>query len=615
MRVKRILAAVPLIWACLLGASAWADLAINAEVNKTSVALNDQIVLAITVSGPNASLPDPQMPPLPNFSVYSSGRNQSISFVNGSVASSVVHTYVLVPHFVGKGTIDPVSITVSGKTVKTDPIEILVQPPGPGGATQSSPSASKKAAAQPSGGSRGPDVFITAEVDKKKPFVNEQIILTVKFYTGISLMGNPQYSAPKISGFISEDLPPERHGNVALHGRTYYYSEIKTALFPAQAGKLNIGPATVRCQIQQDVAVDPFSPDFFQKFFSQGLVTGQARDLSSDPLLVTAEPLPEAGKPANFSGAVGAYSISAAVDRNRVKVGEAVNLTITVGGTGNLKAIGEPQKPEMPSFRVYDTVSSMNLDKKNDLVRGSKVFKTVLVPRVSGSLTIPPISFSYFDPAKRAYAHTSTLPISLNVAPGDPGQTPEAYTAQPPGQEAPRGLTAVTQDIRYIKTRPASASLPKIAELLTGLGALHSLPLLVFAGLLAWTGYQSSLGADKKGTRFRGAYKSAMNKIKEASQAAKDPHRFSSLMSDALTHYLADKLHQPASGLTLKRVQEILQRDQPHLSGQRLDRIKNLWEEFEHLRFAPSSGNGHNASLADEMARLFKDLEREIQRK
>lgn len=612
--MKKILAAAPLILTFLLGISAHADLAINAEVDKTSVALNDQIVLAITVSGPNASLPDPQMPPLPNFSVYSSGRNQSISFVNGSVASSVVHTYVLVPHFVGKGTIDPISITVSGKTVKTDPIEIVVQPPGKGGAPQSSPSA-KKAAAQPSGGSRGPDVFVTAEVDKKKPFVNEQIILTIKFYTGISLMGNPQYSAPKISGFISEDLPPERHGNVTLHGRTYYYSEIKTALFPAQAGKLNIGPATVRCQIQQDAAVDPFAADFFQKFFSQGLVTGQTRDLSSDPLIVMAEPLPEAGKPANFSGAVGAYSISAAVDRNRVKVGEAVNLTITVGGTGNLKAIGEPQLPEMPSFRVYDTVGSMNLDKKNDLVRGSKVFKTVLVPRVSGSLTIPPISFSYFDPAKRAYANTSTLPISLNIAPGDPGQTPEAYTAQPSGQEAPRGLTAVSQDIRYIKTRLDRGTLTKLAENLAGLGALHGLPLLVFVGLLSWSGYMEILGADKKGTRFRGAYRSAMNKIKEASLAADDPRRFSGLMSDALTHYLADKLHQPASGLTLKRVQEILQRDQPLLSEERLRRIKTLWEEFEHLRFAPSAGNGHKHSLADEMTQLLKDLERELQKK
>src|SRR6185369_8183913 len=194
--------------------------------------------------------------------------------------------------------------------------------------------------------------------------------------------------------------PPERHGQMRLKGRLYNYSEIKTALFAVQAGKLTIGPATVRCQIQQDVAMDPFAPDFFQKFFSPGLLQGQTKELKTDPMNLEVEPLPAEGRPASFTGAVGRFRIQAAVDKTAGKVGEAITLNVTLEGAGNLKVLGAPKLPDLPSFRVYDTLIDLHLNKAGDVVQGSKVFKTVLVPRASGSLKIPPISFSFFSPEK-----------------------------------------------------------------------------------------------------------------------------------------------------------------------------------------------------------------------
>jgi mono/diheme cytochrome c family protein len=85
-----------------------------------------------------------------------------------------------------------------------------------------------------------------------------------------------------------------------------------------------IPPATVAAQVQRDIAVDPFAPDFFQKFFSQGLVSAQTRNLNSDPITLSAESLPAEGKPADFSGAVGRFSIAAALDNPKTKAGEAV---------------------------------------------------------------------------------------------------------------------------------------------------------------------------------------------------------------------------------------------------------------------------------------------------
>lgn len=589
-----------------------AEVVIHAQINKTSVALNDQLVLEVSVSGPHATLPDPVMPPLKNFSLYSSGSNQSLSFVNGKVSSSLVHTYVLVPRFVGKGVIDPITVTVDGVTARTAPIEITVQPPNsaPAG-SRAQGASSPRQAPQTAGGAPAPDVFVTAELDKPKAFVNEQATLTVRFHTGVTLLGNPQYNAPKIAGFLAEDLPPERHGTVSLKGRQYYFSEIKTALFPAQAGTLRIGKAMIRCEVQQDVAIDPFAPDFFQKFFSQGLVGAQARELVSEPLTLTAEPLPPEGKPPGFSGAVGRFGVSAAVDRSRVKAGDAVNLTVTVSGTGNLKAAGEPRLPELPAFRVYDTVSGLNIDKKGDVVQGSKVFRTVLVPKVSGTLEIPPVTYSYFDPEKRRYLEASTLPIRLAVEPGAAGSGPSAVF-QGPAAAAPQGLTPVTRDIRYLKTAASAPAATRLLEAVAAGGAAHSVPFLLFAGVLSFLQFREHSLADPKAARFRRALKSAQARIR-AAQRPQEGARAAQLLAEALTHFLADKLDLPASGLTLRGAQDILRR-RTSLDPGLADRVKELWEELDLRRFAPSTpgaGRSEEASLSKELSALLKELEKQ----
>ncbi|MFA6317882.1 MAG: BatD family protein [Elusimicrobiota bacterium] len=594
------------------GPSRAADLTIHAGVDKTSVALNDQIVLEISVSGPRTTMPEPKLPSLPNFSVYSSASSHNISFVNGKVASSIVYTYVLVPRFVGKAVIGPVSVAADGATVQTSPIEIEVVPPAGSrvpGQGPASPRPSPRGS-RPSPGA--PDIFVIADVDKKKPFVNEQVTLSVKFFTSVQLLGNPQYDAPKIPGFLAEDLPPERHGTVEHYGRSYYYSEIKTALFPASAGRLVIGPATVRAQVQKDVTIDPYAPDFFQRFFSQGFVGSEDKNLSSEPIELRAEALPSEGKPPDFTGAVGRFSVSAAVDRLEPKAGEAVNLTVTVQGTGNVKALGDIRLPDMPSFRVYDTVSSMSLDRAKDVVNGSKVFKTVLVPKVSGGLTVPEITFSYFDTTRRQYVQASAPAIRLKVKEGDAAASAGIGPSTPSGR-----LSAVSEDIRYLKPSSSASSATRILEAVASGGNVHTIPFLLFGAILGLTMYQEREASDPKGRRFRGALRAAHKRIRQAEALlqAGDGKAAASMLSEALTHYLGDKLDVPSSGLTVRRALELLSARAPGLAGRGLDPVRQAWEELDLMRFAPSAApHGKGPDAAARMEALLKTLEKEILR-
>ncbi len=574
------------------------QLSVTAAVDKTQVALDDQVVLAVTVTGQAASLPDPQMPPLRDFSMYSSGRNQSISFINGQVSSSVTHTFVLIPRMVGKGVIGPITVSASGATAKTDPIEISVAKSvnQPTAAPQPAPQA--RPAPRPNAAS-GPDIFVTTELDRRRAWVNEQVTLSFKFHTAISLMGNPEYNPPKLEGFLSEDLPPLRHYNEVIKGRTYYVTEIKMALFPLQAGKLSIGPATVHCQVQQDVSADPFASDFFDKFFAQGLTTSKAKTLNTQPLTLQVDPIPSAGRPPDFNGAVGRLSLSTSLDKTRAKVGDAVNLTMTLQGSGNLKSLGNPDLPQMPSWRVFDPVASVNEEKRGDLVQGSRVTRTVLVARVSGELTIPPITLSYFDPDQRRFVRLQTKPLSVSVAPGDANAAPAVGYIAPSAPTA-KGISRVNEDIAYLKVRPTASAGTRLLRSWTSAGPLHALPFLFFAWCLASSLYREKIASDPKGARSRGALKAARRRLSSAGRE-----------TEALAGYLADKLDEPAPSLTLRRALDLLRmRGLPEAT---LAQVRALWEELDSRRFAPSTDlNAALPALKGDIEKLLKTLDKEL---
>lgn len=586
------------------------DLTISASVDRTQLTLDEQVILTVAVAGPRTNLPEPRLPAMPNFNVHGAGRNQSISFVNGAISSSVEYRYILVPRAAGKALIGPISVSEGGRASETTPIELLVLKHGSAPAPSAPSRPGVPGQVQQAAG--GPDLFVTAEVDDPKPFVNQQVLFTVRLYIGVPLAGNAEWSPPATAGFLSEDLPPGQPKQVAQGGRRYQLSEVKLALFPAQSGKLTIGSGAIRCQVQQEFAVDPFSQDFFQRFFSQGIAGGLvAKELKTKPIAIDAAPLPE-GKPPSFSGAVGRYRMTAETDKRKVKVGDALNLTLAIEGTGNLKAIAQPPMPDLgASFRLYDTVSSLNLQKDEAGVRGSKVFKTVLVPKVSGPLRVPAIPFSYFDPQSKAYVTVETAPIELAVEPGS-AEPPQAQGFAPAAGGG--AITQLTDDIRHVKP---PRGIPRLSAVATRRLWPHLIPLGAFLASLGVFLRRESLLRDPAGARARKAVSKAGLLIDRArALQAQEPQRAAGLLSEAILGYLADKLDCPASGLTRKQVAQLLLQRYPRFPEGHLERFKMLLDELELQRFAPSAPGAEKdgAHLVEGVRELVKALEEEIKK-
>lgn len=589
----------------VLGVPASAALSVNATVNKPTVALDDQVVLSITVSADAATLPEPELPSMPRFNVHSAGRSQSMTFVNGHISNSAEYTYVLVPRLIGNAVIAPITVHAGAESAQSTPISITIVRPNEAPAQTAAPAPGHPARTRAAGGS--PPVFVTAEVDKKTPFVNEQVLYTVRFHFAVPLMGNAEWSPPDTTGLLVEDLPPSAFQTALIEGRTFHVSEVKLALFPLTPGNKVVGQGTIRCQIQKGVDVDPFASDFFRQFFAAGLTMAEPVALQTKRLELAVRPLPDSGRPANFSGAVGRFNIRAEADKSAVKAGDAVNLTVTIEGTGNLKALGELQLPEMPEFRTYETVTSLNQAKDTAGVRGTKVYKTVVVPKVSGDLHIPAIAFHYFDPGTGKYVALASSPLSLRVEPGEAASTPVGFSAAPgPGAAT---ITTLAEDIRHVHSRPGSDMIASWAALAAGAGALHAFPALLLLASGGFAAWRDNLERDPVRSRARRAARAAEERLAR-SRKTKSLADASSLVGESLVVYLADKLAVPPSGLTLRQAQELLHKRWPRLPRGHIDQLKRLWSEMERLRYAPATLRDTEVSqLRDAVGELLKALE------
>ncbi len=585
-------------------AAAAADLSVSATLDNQRVEFGDQLMLSVAISGSGSAAP--KLPLIADVEIYESGKSQSLSIVNGRVSSSVVHTYVLAPRKPGRFVVPPIEVPGAPPTA---PLEFIVEQTPP--ATRTLPPTAAAPSPAPNPGSRSarsPDVFVTASLEKNRAFVNEQVAFVVRFFTAVPLLGAPQYDAPKLTGLLSENLGAEGQGTTMVEGRTYHFSELKSALFPVQAGRASIGPALVTVQLPRGGGM---GDDFFDRFFT--MAAPEARRLRTDPLTLSVDPLPP-GAPDDFSGIVGALSIESSVDRARLKAGEALNLTVVVSGIGNIKSLPEPKRPDLPSVRFFDSESSVKLERRGDKVGGVKTFKTVVVPRVSGPLEIPELTVSYYDPAKRAYARAHSKPIRLSVLPGDPNA---ALPIVGPGAAPAPGVTEVASDIRYLKAPTGRGfAAQRLGDALAAFGApgpWHVMPFAFFllALLLDWR--RRMLAANPRARRAREARAAAERRLKQA-QAQPDAQRARAvaLLGEALTGYFADTFDQPAASLTFKTIALRLQnRKTPPAAA--LARLKSAWEELDLLRYAPGGADQAEVKrLADEIRALTLAFEKEL---
>ncbi len=551
-------------------------IAISASVDKNSISLDDQIVLELTVSGNMANLPNPTIPDMGNFTVYSSGRSQSMSIMNGQMSSSIIYRYTLAPKNTGKYTIQPITLEKDGKTYRTEPIQVEVLPAG---------KAPKQAQASGSGNSgvqatdAGRNLFITAGVDKSTAYVSEQVNYTFKFYRRIRLLANPQYTPANFSGFWTEDTAPKSYYST-INGIQYLVTEVKTLLFPTKSGRFDLGAGALQCSVE-DFSQNEAGDAFFSSFFSGG----KTQVVHTNPVTINVLPLPENGKPAGFSGAVGQFKISASLDKKFVRANEPVTLSLTISGTGNIKTVPDPVLPDWQDFKKYETVNSLNINKDGDILKGSKEFKTIIVPLTAGQKNIRPIAFSYFDPQLRAYRTVSTPDMPLDVKPAAAGQSVSAAMLG-----IKNDIHVMQSDIRYIKSLNSWKASGGILYEKPWFIAVNVFPLCLLGVFLGYVKWQEKLSGDVAFARRLRASSTAKKYLKKAKAmlaSNASPADYYNAISRALLEFIANKTNVSADGLVTVSISEILLSKK--VEADTISKVSKILDECNLVRFAPTS--------------------------
>lgn len=600
-----------LIFALIAAWSARAEETVfQAAVDRNPVGMGEQFTLSFTLTNAGAGGgKNLQVPDLSKFMIMA-GPNQSSSMqiVNGSVSSSVTYHYILQPREAGRIAIGAASIDAGGKNYKSAPIVLEV--------VKSSTKAKQTSAAQDDiSGQIADNLFLKATVDRTHVTQGEQINLIFKLYTRLSVNNYAVEKTPNMTGFWGEDVETPKNIQLAtetVNGKQFRVGIIKKmALFPTQAGNLEISPMEVQTtvQVQDRRTADPFD-SFFRDPFGRTV----NYKVKSETIRIRVDPLPP-DPPADFKGAVGQFTMNATVDRKATRTNEAVNLKVNVSGTGNIKLIESPVVELPADFEQYSPKVSDNINRTSERVSGSKTFEYVLIPRYPGVKPIKPVSFSFYDPSKRSYVTLHSPQIDLNV---EQGAAPVAPLVAGGNREDVRLLS---QDIRFIKLSSSSlvrrGENPFVNPLFL---SLILLPLAGLGGALVYARRRQAVMLDQAGYRNRKALRVARKGLKQAAfllgekggqPAANQRLRFYGELSRALWKYLGDKLNIPQGEFSVDgAVQTLTSRSAD--SGI-VAALRALLESCDMARFSPTSLDVAVMQRAyDEAQRIIVELERTL---
>lgn len=588
------------------GSSPAQDAVFSARVDRTTVALGEQFSLSFTLEnagmggGKNLQLPD-----LSPFHIMS-GPNQSTSmqFINGAVSSAVTTSYVLQPKEAGAFTIGAATIEAGGATLRSAPVKIEVVK-GQARAQQAPAGDGQSDLAR----QIGDNLFLRASVDRARVLQGEQITVTFRLYTRVSVASYGIAKNPTLTGFWGEDIENPKTPQLTtetVDGKQYRVGVIrKLALFPTQAGTLDISPMEVQTvvQVQARRSADPFDA-FFRDPFGQNV----NYTVQSAPLRITVDPLP-AGAPAGFAGAVGRFTMQVGTDRTTVPLNEPVTLTVKIAGTGNIKLLESPVLEIPPDFEQYPQKVSEVINRGGPAISGSKTFEMLVVPRYPGAKVIRPVTFVYFDPRTRKYERITSPRIDLTV---EQGTTP----AGPALAGGPReDVRLISQDIRFVKIgdpdlRRSGGVLPPLPVVIL----LLLLPAAGTAGAFVYARRRTVLMSDAAAFRNRRALKVARAGLREAEQLLRKGGSSAALHAEvarALWTYLGHKLNVPQAEMSFDRADA-------ELGGRGVARetaaeLRALLERCEMARFAPgTSGREGLQQTYDEARRLIVTLERHL---
>jgi hypothetical protein len=262
-------------------------------------------------------------------------------------------------------------------------------------------------------------------------------------------------------GFTKTKIPNPRQEHARRDGKDYDVLVFRTAITPSKAGKITIGPSAVIYQAQvpraqrnrsrsRSLLDDFFGDDLFNDpFFAQR----QRLTTKAAAVEIDVKPLPTAGRPESFSGAVGQFKMTAEGTPQTVQLGDPVAMQLTITGRGNFDRVNAPQLLDPSGWHAYPAKENWRPDDELGM-SGTKSFEIAIVPETK-KIEMPRFEFTYFDPVAEEYvtlnSERTPLVVEGNAPPPPPQRAPAVVTA--PNPQAPPTPAATPQPTDIVGLR------------------------------------------------------------------------------------------------------------------------------------------------------------------
>lgn len=390
------------------------------------------------------------------------------------------------------------------------------------------------------------DVMLLASVDQAKPYVNQQVIFTVKLFNSKRLL-DVDYQGPKVDDALLIPLGDTIRYQSVQNNTTYLVEEQKYAVFPQKSGALKISSPIFSALIYD---VNP------QKV----KVQDKAIDLNVLPI------------PKEYKGQTWLPAKQVKLTEQYENTSQTIEQGSTLTRTATIEGVALPAQllptlhfDETDAFSVYpEKGKERNRVNQGQLVGSSEIKVTYLFNK-TGKITIPELKLSWFNTETGKEEVAVLPPRSMEITPSATGTTNKTQ----PQQISKNDMTNQTQNV-------TESSLPNQNNWAWIVALIFGVAWIATMGLWAWQRRLSSLG--------KGRYKTALTELDKAC-AAGDPIK----ARDALLKWGA--LHWPDAPLLnltdlTKLVRDVHLKKQLHLLSQALYRNegKTMWRGDELLR-------------------------------
>ena len=569
-----------------------AQVQFEAKVSKTTLGLNERLRIDFTMNDDGDNFTPPSFE---GFRVVGGPSQQvSQSWINGRSSFSKSYSYFLLPSQKGSLIIKQASIEINGQIYKTNPIKITVtaaveQPRDPNDVPQISTADA---------------IHLVAEISKGNPYVNEPITVVYKLYFSynIGITNWRELNKPKYNDFWSQNIDIKQlvAEEGKYNGEKFRFVVLrKTVLYPQKSGKLEIEPLSLDIDVQV--------PTNRRNIFGQVQVVDDNKRVSAGSKTITVRPLPEAGKPQNFTGAVGKFNFSVTPSKTNLKNGESLDLKVVASGTGNLKLFTLP-KPIVPSsVEMYDAVHNEQVQTPLTGMNGQISDSYTIIPQFKGKYPIKPMSFSYFDLGSGKYKTITSPEIMINVLDG-PSSADNTVATTNSGVSKMKVTSG--EQFKFIKLKTSLSSITKNDFLGSTLFyILMFVPFIIIPIIVLLKKKKEAIDGDVMGNKVKLSNKLAKKYLSEAKNQINNKEPFYIALEKAMHNFLKAKLHIETSEMSKDKIQEILL--SRNAKTETVQSFIDLTENCELARYAPSSSVAIHQDF-DKAVAIISDLEKQI---